>query len=606
MHGSVDWAREWLASLAWVGELLGWTTAGFVLVAWVLMRVTRWGRQFRRLALAYFVPGKDRGSWPPLLMVLLMLALAVAKVRISVLVSYASSGLYTAMQELDPRAFGRYLGVFGVLAVISVALVLLTFFVERAFVIRWRVWLTNRMLDDWLSGSAYHRNRFLDAPVDNPDQRIQEDIDTFTLKSQSLALGAVRSTVSLVSFTVILWGLSGPLTVGGFEIPRAMTFITYVYVVVVSVAAFRVGRPLIRLSFWNERLAASFRYGLIRVRENSEPIAFYHGEKAEREHLGTRFSAVINNAWALVYRGLKLTGLNTGASQLAVVLPILIQAPRFFSGAIKLGDLQQTAQAFSEVHDSLSFFRDSYDGFAAYRAVLDRLTGLLDANHAARGLPALTHTERREGLRIRDLTVNRPDGQTLIADLSMDVAVGETLLVKGQSGSGKTTLLRSLANLWPHAHGQLSGPPDEHAFFLPQQPYVPLGGLRAALAYPRHPDTVNDTSARAVLHQVQLGHLAEDIDTDSDWAHTLSPGEQQRLGLARLLLTRPRIAFLDEATSALDEGLEHALYTLIRDQLPDCILISVGHRATLDNIHGRQLLLQGYGSWNLVAPVRQP
>lgn len=603
MPGSVDWASQWLASLVWVGEVLAWTTAGFVLTACVLMRVTKWGRQFRRLALAYFAPGKDRGSWRPLLMVLLMLALTVATVRINVLVSYASSGVYTAMQELDPHAFGRYLGVFGVLAAIYVTLVLSTFFVVQAFVIHWRVWLTDRMLDDWLSGSAYHRNRFLDTPVDNPDQRIQEDIDTFTLKSQSLAIGAVKSTVSLVSFTVILWELSGPLAVGGFDIPRAMTFITYLYVVVVSVAVFRVGRPLIRLSFRNERLGASFRYGLMRVRENSEPIAFYHGEKAERQHLAARFSAVINNVWALVYRRLKLNGVNTGADQLAVVLPILIQAPRFFSGAIKLGDLQQTARAFNEVHDSLSFFRDSYDDFAAYRAMLDRLTGLLDANHAARGLPSLTRTEGSDGLRIRELTINRPDGHTLIADLSLNIAAGETLLVKGQSGTGKTTLLRSLASLWPHAYGHLSGPPDEHTLFLPQSPYVPLGSLRAALAYPQPPNTVNDTSARAVLHQVQLGHLANHIDKDSDWAHTLSPGEQQRLGFARLLITRPRIAFLDEATSALDEGLEHALYSLIREQLPNCILISVGHRATLDNIHIHQLLLQENGAWKLSVPV---
>lgn len=602
MPDSVDWAGEWLSSLVWIGEALAWTVAGFALVAWLLMRFTRWGRQFRRLAQPHFVPGKGWASWRPLAMVLLMLCLTVATVRVNVLLSYASNGLYTALQGLDPSAFGRYVVILVALAVFYVALGQATFFVEQAFVIHWRVSLTGRLLDDWLDGFAYHRNRYVESPVDNPDQRIQEDIDTFTMSSQNLAIGAVNSTVSLVSFTVILWQLSGPISVLGVEVPRAMTFITFLYVIVVSFAAFRLGRPLIRLNFRNERLGASFRYGLMRVRENSEPVAFYGGEKVERTNLGSRFFAVINNSWALVYRKLKLQAFNSGASQLAQLVPVLIQAPRFFSGAIKLGDLQQTASAFGEVHDSLSFFRDSYDDFAAYRAMLDRLTGLLDANKTARELPTLSLTEESDRLEIRQVAVRRPDGHTLVENLSLSMTAGQALLVKGMSGSGKTTLLRSLAGLWPYAEGHVSSP---HALFLSQDPYLPLGTLRAALAYPRPPDEVDDASASAALREVQLSHLVDHIDIDQDWTRTLSPGEQQRLGFARLLINQPRVAFLDEATSSVDEGLEYALYTLIRDKLPESILISVGHRSTLEGLHGQELLLHGDGSWNLTVPVAE-
>jgi len=601
----IDWANEWLASLAWISEVFAYTTAGFVFVTWLLIRRTTWGRQFWRLSSAYFIPERrDWISWRPLATVGLLLLLSVASVRLSVLLSYDTSGIYTALQELDSAAFWSFLGIFAILATLNVLLVLFTFYIEQAFVIQWRVWLNGRLVSDWLRGTAYHRGRFVRSPVDNPDQRIQEDITSFTSQSQGLGFGAVGAMVSLVSFSVILWQLSGPLTLFGTEIPRAMVFLAYIYVIIATVIAFRIGRPLIRLNFLNEGLAASYRYSLVRVRDNSESVAFYGGEQVENAGLMTRFGAVITNYWRIVFRSIKFQGFNLSISQIAVVFPFIIQAPRFFSQQITLGDVTQTATAFGEVHGALSFFRLAYDDFAGYRATLNRLTGLLDANEEARALPSADTENRAEGLGIRDLTVRLPDGRPLLSDLDLDVAAGESLLVKGPSGSGKTTLLRSLAGLWPHVDGSVGRPTGDSALFLSQQPYLPLGTLRTALAYPGLADALDDEQPAEVLRAVQLGHLAARLDEDADWSRTLSPGEQQRLGFGRILLTRPSVLFLDEATSALDEGMEHAMYELIRARLPECTIVSVGHRSTLNDLHTNQLELLGEGRWEASALAR--
>jgi putative ATP-binding cassette transporter len=406
--------------------------------------------------------------------------------------------------------------------------------------------------------------------------------------------------VSLVSFTIILWQLSGPLALLGVEIPRAMTFVAYIFIIIATVIAFRIGRPLIRLSFLNELFRASFRYALVRLRDSSEGVAFHRGEAIERATLTTRFAAVIGNAWAIVFRTLKFTGFNLAVSQASVVVPYIIQAPRYFSGAITLGDLTQTATAFGQVSSSLSFFRNAYDDFASYRAVLIRLTGLLDADADARALPSVT-LEQDDDLQVRDLTVRLPDGGVLIDDLDLHLTPGDSLFVTGASGTGKTTLLRSLADLWPYADGTVRRPIGDDALFLSQMPYMPLGTLRTALAYPGPGTGVDDERAIEVLRKVHLLHLADRLEEETDWARRLSPGEQQRLGFARVLLARPRVVFLDEATSALDEGLEHTLYTLLREELPETVIVSVGHRSTLNQFHAERLELLGDGRWQVAA-----
>jgi putative ATP-binding cassette transporter len=588
----MDWSTQLGASLVWLAWSFLAVAAASTAIVYTLARATRWGRQFWRLAWPYFTP---RRSCKPILAVCGLVLLSLFAVRLEVLFSFWYNGFYSALQGLDQPAFWRYLGVFAVLATVHVARALVNAYVGVAFDIRWRTWLNDRLTSDWLDGRAYYRGQFVDPAIDNPDQRIQMDITAFVQGSRTLAIGAIGAVVSLVAFTGILWSLSGPLELWGREIPRAMVFIVYLYVIVATGLAFRIGQPLIRLNFLAERLAANFRYALIRLRENAENVAFYQGEAVERGGLATRFAAIIANAWALLFRGLKFDGFNLGVSQVAVVFPFILQAPRFFSGAIKLGDVMQTSQAFGQVQDALSFFRTSYDTFAQYRATLDRLEGFLNANEAARALPSAQVAEAPRGLRLSGLSVSRPDGRALIAGLSLDLLPGESLLVKGPSGSGKTTLLRALAGLWPYAHGEVSRPLGAGSLFLSQRPYLPLGGLRAAIAYPGQAGPGDDARLQDALRRVNLGHLADQLDREADWTRILSLGEQQRVAFARVLFNRPRLVFLDEATSATDEGLEHALYTLLREQLPETMLVSVGHRSTLEAFHSHRLVLDGLG-----------
>ncbi|MBC3454173.1 ABC transporter ATP-binding protein/permease [Pseudomonas mosselii] len=593
----MNWHQALQESLSWLAIASLVTLVCFTITALLAVRYTRWGAQFWQLAGPYF---SLRRSWRPLLAFALLLVLTLFAVRLNVLFSFWYNGFYSALQALDQTAFWYLLGVFAVLATIHVLRSLFAFYVTQAFNIRWRVWLTERLTADWMHGDAYYRGQFLAEPVDNPDQRIELDVNAFVTGSVSLALGAVSALVSLVAFTGILWGLSAPLAVAGIEVPRAMVFAVYAYVLIATWIAFRLGQPLIRLNFLNEKLTANFRYALMRLRENAENIAFYQGAQVERGTLLGRFFALIGNAWALVFRNLKFSGFNLGVSQVAVVFPFILQAPRFFSGAIKLGDVMQTAQAFGQVQDSLSFFRESYDTFAQYRATLDRLTGFLDANQQASELPRVASVDQDHALGIQGLQVRRPDGHALIADLDLNLHSGQALLIKGPSGSGKTTLLRALAGLWPYAEGEVRRPLGTQALFLSQRPYLPLGDLRTAIAYPAQGAPGDDARMQQALRQVNLAHLAERLDEQRDWSRILSLGEQQRLAFSRVLFNRPQVVFLDESTSAMDEGLEHALYSLLRAELPATLLVSVGHRSTLAGFHSHRLEVDGQGGWSLL------
>lgn len=602
MRNQVDWGNQLTESLWWVTWVF--TVAALCCAAtfWLLTRYTRWGRQFYRLSWSYFRPGQTLLSWRPVLTFALMLWISVLEVRVSVLVTYSTNGMFTALQHLDSREFIRYVEIFLVIAIVDIFRVMSFYFVTKIFVLHWRAALTERVLDDWIDGHAYYRGQLTKKPVDNPDQRIQEDVRTFVDESQKLAIGSAHAVLSIVSFSIILWQISGPLTVWGVEIPRATILLAYLYVLITTAIAVKIGRPFVRLNFLKERFEASFRYGLVRMRDNGENIAFYRGVQVERAGLIGRFASVIHNAWALIYRGAKFEGFNFVVTKIANIFPILILAPRYFSGSVTLGDVQQASSALTNVHNSLSFFRITYQEFAAYRATLERLTGLLEVNAEARALPSVLTKDQPRGLTVRGLAVRRPDGQVLVDELSFDLDPGAALLVKGTSGSGKTSLLRSVAGLWPYAAGVVHRPAADRSLFLSQAPYLPFGTLRHSLAYPRSADVVPTEQAQEVLHEVFLAHLVDSLDVDDAWWRILSPGEQQRLGFARILINRPDMAFLDESSSSVDEGLEFALYQLIRTRLPECTLVSIGHRSTLDQLHSHHLTLLPGGRWNLTVP----
>lgn len=595
----MDWKTALTESGLWIAQAYVITLISSAAVIGVLSHYTRWGQQFTRLTAGYFSP---RRSWRPLLTLALILLLTLAGVRLEVLFSNWYNTMYTALQKLDSPGFWAAMLLFAVLATLHVVRSLLDFYVQQAFGIRWRTWLNEQLLNHWLHKQAYYRSQHLENPIDNPDQRIQQDVATFVDMSLTLSMGVINALVSTFAFTLILWGLSDALSVAGIEIPRGMVFLVFAYVLVATVFAVRIGRPLIRLNFLNEQFNADYRYALVRMREYAESIAFYAGEKVERALLNTRFAHVIGNAWQIIYRSLKFLGFNFAVSQAAVVFPFIIQAQRFFSKQITLGDLMQTSQAFGRLQDNLSFFRNAYDNFATYRATLHRLSGFLHAVEDAGKLPEpRVHLSTKPTLELRGLTVQNPAGEPLIHDLNLALKAGDSLLIRGPSGSGKTTLLRAVAGLWPYCHGDIVRPGDG-VLFLSQKPYLPLGSLREALLYPQYGrDTVPDERVRNVLKLVQLGQLASRLDDIADWSRILSLGEQQRLAFGRLLLARPAIAFLDEASSAMDEGLEDAMYRLARHELPDAVIVSVGHRSTLFAHHTQQLVLagDGQGGWTL-------
>ena len=621
---SLDWANEIPHSLLWTARAWGITAVVSVLVLVLLARYTSWGRQFWRVSGDYFRGRDSVRVWAWLGVLLFTTLIAV---RLNVLLSYQSNDLYTSLQtafegagagdqavkQSGVHGFWMAILTFALIAAVYVSRELIDIYLTQRFIIRWRVWLTDRLTADWLDEESFYRGRFLDHPIDNPDQRIQLDIDAFTAATgtgpntptagttTTLLFGAINAMVSVVAFTPILWNLSGPLSFFGVTVGHALFWIALIYVFATTVIAFWIGRPLIRFSFRNELTNAAFRYALVRMRDAAESISFYRGERAEKSVLRARFAAIISNYRGYVVRTLALLGWNQSINQIINPLPLAVQAPRLFSGQISFGDVTQSATAFFNVHDSLSFFRSVYDSFAAYRATIIRLDGLVDSNERARALPRLHAEASNDGsIELRDLEVRRPDGESLLSGLNLRLEPGESLVITGPSGCGRTTLLRSIARLWPYTTGSMLRPDgDRDAMFLSQVPYLPLGDLRMVLSYPDRECTLDDDELGAALDAVSLGHLRGRFNEVEDWSKVLSPGEQQRIAFARVLLQKPSVIFLDESTSAIDEGQEFAIYRLIRERLPQSIIVSVTHRGTVKRHHDHHLELRGDGTWRL-------
>jgi vitamin B12/bleomycin/antimicrobial peptide transport system ATP-binding/permease protein len=626
---SINWSTAFIDSLRWLA--IAWAIGAVCLLAVLIgfRYFTPWGRQFWRITRGYFVGRASIKVW---LMLGVLLLSVLLSVRLTVLLSYQGNDLLTGVQKAVQgvaagaesvkqsgiHGFWMSIVIFSILATLYVIRFMADIYLTQRFIIAWRMWLTAHLTDDWLGGKAYYRDLFIDNTIDNPDQRIQQDVDIFTANAGStpnipsngtgstLLFGAVNAVASVISFAAILWNLSGNLDVFGLELPRAMFWTVLVYVLVATGVAIWLGRPLIWLSFNNEKLNAAFRYALVRLRDAAEAVGFYRGERVERRQLWRRFTPIIDNYRKFVRRTIIFNGWNWSVSQVIVPLPWVIQAPRLFAGKIDFGDVGQSATAFGNIQDSLSFFRNNYDAFAGFRAAIIRLHGLVDANARGRALPTLLVKPSQEAtVELRDVEVRTPAGDQLIDPLDVQLEDGDSLVITGRSGAGKTTLLRSLAEMWPYASGTLCRPDGDNAtMFLSQLPYVPLGSLRTVVCYPNSPDDISDHELHDVLTKVALAPMIGRLAEEQDWAKVLSPGEQQRVAFARILLTKPKAIFLDEATSALDEGLEFALYHLLRTELPDCVVVSVSHRPTIEQHHRQELHLLGGGEWRL-GPVEE-
>ena len=527
-----------------------------------------------------------------------IVALNLGLVYVNVQLNQWNNDFYNTLQNKDMAEFFRQLMKFAAIATAYIVIAVYQLYLNQMLQIRWRRWLTAQYLAGWIGERTYYRLQLTDRGTDNPDQRIADDLAAFCDKTLNLTLGLMSSVVTLISFVSILWVLSGtlsiPLNGNHVDVPGYMVWVALLYAIAGTIFIHRIGRPLIGLNFNQQKFEANFRFSLVRFRENAESIALYAGEPDEIRGLQHRFTDVVANWWAIMKRQKSLTWFRAGYNQIATIFPFVVAAPRYFAGSIQLGGLMQTASAFGQVQDALSWFVNAYTQLAEWKATVDRLTTFRNATEHARlaalsdaGVTVARHPGASYGM--RDVSIDLPGGQPLLAPFSIDFKPGVSVLVTGPSGSGKSTLFRALAGIWPFGRGTVAKPDGASVLFLPQKPYLIIGTLREQLCYPAAAATFADDELRAALAACKLEHLAGRLGEEQHWAQLLSGGEQQRVAIARALLHKPDWLFLDEATSALDEASEAALYQLIKDRLPHTTIVSIGHRATLRQFHQRRL-----------------
>jgi putative ATP-binding cassette transporter len=546
-----------------------------------------------RLVIPYF----KSEEWPIALALLIgAIALTFTGVAFEVMFNEWNRRFYDSIQNKDEAVFWREIIFFSWLAALYIVNIVARGIVSPYLRLRWRRWLTRSYLAHWLDSRGYYRIE-LQRTVDNADQRIAEDLRQLGEHTMVLLLGFLNAVATLFSFLFILWELSGPLSLApiglNVSIPGYMAWVCLIYAFAGTYFANLVGRRLIPLNFQKQRFEANFRFGLVRVRENAEGIALYHGEQREGDALNTRFIDVFNNGWRVLFTQAQLALYQNGYGQLAIIFPYVVTAPRFFAGVITFGVMTQTASAFGQVQSALSFFIDNYTTLAELRAVMDRLKGLQTAIDA-KPQTALDVVPQAGVTTVgaESLTLALPNGRPLLEDAKVELPKGQATLISGVSGSGKSTLFRALAGIWPFGKGHVRVPAGARVLFLPQKPYIPIGTLRDAVKYPDEQSTASDAEIADALMAVNLGHLAGRLGEEAHWGNTLSGGEQQRLAAARALVFKPDWLFMDEATASLDDAAEATVYEALKQRLPTTTMVSIGHRPTLQKWHDRRLELQ--------------
>jgi vitamin B12/bleomycin/antimicrobial peptide transport system ATP-binding/permease protein len=537
--------------------------------------------------------------WSARLLLAIVVGSGVFLVYLAKLLNEWNARFFNALEEKNFDAFWAELRYFVVVALVFIVVAVYRLWFRQMLQIRWRRWLTAVYYRDWLAERTYYRMELSGAAADNPEQRIEEDCNAFTSQTLIILLDLLSQVLTLITFTSILWGLSGSVTLpilGGITIPGYMMWVAVAYAGIGSWLTYKIGRPLVRVNFDLQRYNADFRYRMVRVRENAESIALYHGEPDEKRRLDGAFSRIFGTWWDFMRYNKRLTWFTAFYGQAADVFPLVVASPRYFMGAIPLGVLTQTAGAFGRVQGSLSWFVDVWPQLAEWKATIDRLTTFGESMEAARRVTAASsgfalEPSVDEALRLEDVEVALPNGSVLLEDVNLEVRPGERLVIQGPSGSGKTTLFRVLAGLWPYGRGTIRLPKDARVLFLPQKPYLPVGTLREALCFPERPDAYGLIEICKALRATGLEHLADRLDEERFWSPVLSPGEQQRLAVARALLLHPDWLFLDEATSALEAAMETRLYRLLRDLLPETAIISIAHNPSVVAFHERRLVL---------------
>ncbi|MEE4998200.1 ABC transporter ATP-binding protein/permease [Pseudomonas alliivorans] len=520
-----------------------------------------------------------------------VVALSLFSVQMSVMFNSWYREFYNALQNKDTGAFTHLILYFSGLAAIAIFAAVYRLYLTQMLTIRWRRWLTEQHFARWLAHKNYYHLE-QGGYTDNPDQRLSEDLNEFTTSTLHLGLGLMSAVVSLVSFSVILWGVSGSIELFGITIPGYMFWAAMLYAIVGSFLTHWIGRRLIPLNNQQERYEADLRYALVRVRENAESIALSAGEKNENQRLSGRFSMIWHNVLNSMKVQKRLTFFTSGYGQIAIIFPFVVAAPRYFAGKIELGDLMQINSAFGNVQENFSWFISAYDTLASWRATSDRLLSFRQAmtDHEAQ-VPSIQRVQTGNAVDLKDLGLTLASGRHLLHNAHLHIEQGEKVMLSGRSGSGKSSLLRALGGLWPKGTGKI-GIPEGRALFLPQRPYLPIGTLREALSYPQPPETFPAERYGDALRKCRLEPLVARLDDSDHWQRVLSPGEQQRMAFARALLLTPQWLYLDEATSAMDEEDEAAMHHAIFNEIPGLTLLSVGHRSSLKRFHGRHVQVE--------------
>ena len=534
------------------------------------------------------------------LMIIFLIVVNQAQVGISVRLSFFNRDWFNAIQNKDPAAFWSLLyTVFLFWAAIYIASAIIEYLVQSSLMIRWRRWLTDQYISSWLGDGTHYRMALIGQDADNPDQRIADDVGSFINRTYDFSISMLAQLSSLVSFSIILWQLSDQFTVPGTDIvvPGFLFWVALIYAAFGTWITHMIGRRLVKLDFDQQRYEADFRFSLARLREYTEQIALLNGEKTEKSALMRRFSEVIRNFFAIVACRKRMMMFTASYGQISPIIPYVVAAPFYFAGKVQLGAMTQTAGAFGRVEGALSYFINAYTSLAAYVAILQRLTTFDRSIDEAKRLGYQPETIIREqtgddgALELRNLALTLPNGKPLLSAHHLFHA-GQSILISGPSGSGKSTLLRALAGLWPYGSGRLRTPSTRTMMLAPQRPYLPIASLRMAVSYPAAEHAYSKDEVAQALEAVGLPALIAEMDEEHVWSQRLSGGEQQRLAMARALLAKPAWLFLDEATASLDEASEARLYTMLKQQLPQTTLISIGHRSTLLAFHEVKLILE--------------